>query len=143
LRGSDLDPFAVAAVSISCFAASNEVEKPEVCMSQNSCRALRLSHHFGLPGGPGGWQVSPSRKTYRLVRVTIKEAQAEATRRWGEYGVAMIDGSVRYEVGFFDGPNVATCGFVRLGCGSNFEEAFSEADSDAASKLVSLFYPKT
>lgn len=74
--------------------------------------------------------------------MTLEEAQREATARWGEYGVAMIDGSLRHEVGFFDGPNVATCGFIRLGNGATFEEAFEEANGEDAKRAIELFYPK-
>ncbi len=73
--------------------------------------------------------------------VTIEEAQKAAEERWCEFGVAMIDGSLRHEVGFFDGENVTTAGFIRLGCGNTFEEAFDEADGEAAQKSLALFYP--
>jgi hypothetical protein len=71
----------------------------------------------------------------------LKEAQDECTRRYGEYGIAMIDGCLRHEVGFFDGDNVAQCGFVRTGEGGTFEDAFADADSNEA-RLIALFYPK-
>ena len=73
--------------------------------------------------------------------MNLKEAQDEAQSRWGEYGVAMIDGSMRHEVGFFDGDNVVSAGFVRLGCGNTFEEAFQESEGEAAQKSEILFYP--
>ena len=63
--------------------------------------------------------------------MTLEQAQDWCESRYGEQGVAMIDGSLRHEVGFFEDPIMLALGaFIRTGCGGNFEEAIDEAVHD-------------
>lgn len=73
--------------------------------------------------------------------MTIEEAQQEAERRWGKHGFAWIDGSMRHEVGFFDG-EPPYCGIIALGREGSFEESFRESDSDEAKRSIDLFFPR-
>ena len=72
--------------------------------------------------------------------MNVEDAQKEAERRWGKYGFAWIDGSLRYEVGFFDGDGDCA-GVMRIGNASNFEDAFEESDSEEAYQTILKFFP--
>lgn len=67
----------------------------------------------------------------------LEQAQAEATRRWGWKGVAMVDVNTSIcEVGHWADDRGAGGDFVCAGTGKTWEEAFGSSDANGRLMMV-------